>query len=246
MKILSQKNIWQEYGYDRFLASMEQAGVELQEVNVIPFTKHFDEEPKWIPDYIFGSGRFVNLCREKNYPTFPSFNPVEYDIFPWEKWINNEGYATTWGCLEITQPVFVKPFTEKFFTGLVIETQADKEKVQLATSFIGNEDDEMVLVAPTKPIAMEVRYFVLNGTLITGSISRKYGRVEHTAVDPSHDSYSAAQRILDSGIRLPKGFVLDVGSVNGEWKIVELNNLNSAGLYKCDTDAIVRALEIML
>lgn len=225
---------------------MENAGVELQEVHVIPFSENFDEEPKFVPDYIFGSGRFVKLCRARNFPTFPSFNPVEYDIFPHEKWINNEGYATNWGSLEIKEPVFIKPFTEKFFTGLVLENQNDKEKVQLATSFIGNEYDEMVLVAPVKPIKMEVRYFVLNGTLITGSISRKYGRVEHIAVDPSHDSYSAAQQILDSGIKLPKGFVLDVGLVNGEWKIVELNNLNSAGLYKCDTDAIVRALEMML
>jgi hypothetical protein len=38
-------------------------------------------------------------------------------------------------------------------------------------------------------------------------------------------------------------FVLDLGLVGDTWRIVELNNVNSSGIYECDTDAIVRAFK---
>ena len=45
---------------------------------------------------------------------------------------------------------------------------------------------------------------------------------------------------------MPDAYVMDLGLTDDGWKIVELNNLNSAGLYECDTDAIIRTLEFSL
>lgn len=41
---------------------------------------------------------------------------------------------------------------------------------------------------------------------------------------------------------IDNAFVMDLGRTGDTWKIVELNNINSAGLYETDTNAIVSAL----
>jgi hypothetical protein len=243
MKIISQSNIWGEYGYDRFCQSIIDAGIEHQFVDVIPFTESFRTEVDFIPDYIFGSGRFVNICRVKNFPTFPSFGPIELDIFPKELWINGDGYECLWKDLKIDSDKFIKPFTEKFFTGILVNSQSDIEKIQLATSFIEDEGEERVWVSSPKNIKQEIRFFILHGNLITGSVYKNNGIGHHISIDYNHPSWNVCQDFMkDVPKEYKNSFALDLGLVDGEWKIVEMNNLNSSGLYKCDTDALVRAL----
>ena len=40
-------------------------------------------------------------------------------------------------------------------------------------------------------------------------------------------------------------YVMDIGLVDGEYKVVEINTLNSAGFYASDMGAVVRALEAL-
>lgn len=255
MKILLQKNIWNEYGYDVFCQALVDADIECQLVGVIPFTDEFTEHIDFVPDLVFGSGRFVNICRSKNFPTFPSFGPIEPNLIPLHHWINGEGHSVKWKDIKINSPKFIKPFTEKFFTGLLVESQEDLDKVQLATSFIENEDDELVWIADPKAIKIEVRFFVLYGEIVTGSIYKINGVGNHQALNYDHPAWKACQDILsdwereDCSLKICRpdtidGFVIDLGLVDNEWKVVELNNLNSAGFYRCDTDAIVRRIKL--
>ena len=250
MHVLLQKNIWGEYGYERLIKSFDDAGTSYEEVHVVPFTMEFDKPVEQKPDLVFGSGRFVNICRDKGFPTFDSFPPIDSLLFPRKLWVNGEGEWTTWGELKITEPVFIKPFTEKFFTGLVVEHQSDLNKVQLATSFIDKEEDEAIWVAPIVRIYKEARFFIVGGQIVTGSIYKENGKVNHYRVSESDDAWSAAKTIMTNcgyaNLYIPDAFVLDIGLTDDGWKIVELNNLNSAGLYECDTDAIVRAFTIFL
>ena len=244
MHFLLQKNIWGEYGYDRFVDSVIRAGISYQMVNSIPFTEEFDEEITHEPDHCFGSTRFINVCRKKGMKVFPTFYPGAFEMFPKEHWINGDGYVSKWGELDITRPVFIKPFTEKFFTGKVVEQNSDLEQIQLSTSFIEDEKEELIMVSECVNIKTEVRFFVLNGGVITGSGYRSDGNAHHFKISCLHPSWGAAEAILKSVIKgdVDAGFTLDLGLVEGEWKIVELNNLNSAGFYESDTDALVRAI----
>lgn len=244
MIALVQKNIWGEYGYDRFINALHQQDVEVVETGLIPFTTEFVDPVDVFPDYCFGSTRFVHVCREKGFPTFPSYSPNRFDIFPKENWLNYSDRVCKLGELKIEEPCFVKPFTEKFFTGLVVESNEDLDKIQLTTSFIENEKDELVLVSPVKKIDMEVRFFVLNGEVITGSVYREKGLVKHSRVYSFHSSFLTCKEML-SKATTNESFVLDLGLVEDSWKIVELNNLNSAGFYESDVDALVRALKVL-
>lgn len=243
MNILLQKNIWNEYGYTRLINSFIDIGANIQEVNVIPFTETFSEEIHIIPDYIFGSNRFTNICRNLGYPVFKTFDPIER-FYPSELWLNSNGYDCKWKDIKIDEPKFIKPYTEKFFTGRIVESQEDLSKVQLATSFISDENEEIVRVSDIVKIEKEIRWFIINGAPITSSFYKINGNVKHTNNDLFEESLSFVKNVLSYGC-IDDAFVLDCGLANDEWKIVELNNINSSGIYECNTDAIVTALKYL-
>ena len=252
-KWLFQKNIWNEYGYDRFLNSVQEAGIPYEEVHLIPFTDTFDREIDFVPKYVFGSNRFINVCRAKGFPTFNSFKPIE-DFYLEIEWVNGAGHDITWGNLnslssdQLWRSFFVKPYTEKFFTGKVCESVDDLQKIQLATSFIGNEDDEIVRISPAVNIRDEVRFFIVGGEIISASLYKIKGINKQARIDESHIAWQRCKQLIRDYGCLDDAFVMDLGLV-GEmthshyWKIVELNNINSAGLYETDTDAIVNAFK---
>jgi hypothetical protein len=247
MKWVLQKNIWNEYGYHRFEDSISKEGIDFDIVNLIPFTETFSNVINFTPTHIFGSGRFVNVCRKLGYPTYKSFKPIE-DFYPKELWINGEGEDIKWGDLpnyDYSIPKFIKPYTEKFFTGKMIESVNDLDKVQLASSFITDDDEEMVRISDAVNISHEVRFYVIGGDVVTGSYYRVNGQTSHMVCPYATDSYVKCRQIIENHGSIDDAFVIDLGRVNNEWKIVELNNINSSGLYECDTDAIVRAFKIL-
>jgi hypothetical protein len=212
---------------------------------VIPFTNEFQEEVDFIPDHIFGSTRFVNICRDKKYNTFKSFQPIE-DFYPKDLWINGEGVKMKLGEItheNLSYPLFFKPFTEKFFTGKLIEKKSDLDKIQLSTSFIPDENEELIWISPPKNIKVEYRFFIFGGEIATASSYK--GTTKNSRIHPDHDCWNAVKNILSAHGNIDKGFAMDMGFVDGEYKIVELNNINSSGIYDADTDAFVRYLEIM-
>lgn len=241
---LLQSNIWNEYAYTRFIGSLANNSIEYEVVDVVPFTETFKQEVDYTPTQVFGSGRFVNICRGRGFPTFKSFHPLEpfYDA---SVWVNGDGRDIRWGEVpdaDLEYPCFIKPYTEKFFTGMVLEAAADCQKVQLATSFIDDESREMVRVSPAHDIAEEIRFYIIGGTVVSGSCYKVKGVPKQYRVDHSHPAWQACRDIISTGV-IDEAFVMDLGRISDTWKIVELNNINSAGLYETDTDAIVSALK---
>lgn len=242
MKVLVQKNIWQEYSYDRFLESMNKCGIEYKEVNIIPFTKTFSEPVYFTPDYIFGSTRFVYVCRNLGYPTFPGFD-ARPGFYPKELYIN-DGETMRWGDVKIDSPKFVKPlYAEKFFTGRIFENQEDLEEVQLTTSFIDNESDVLVIVSNPVNIIEEYRFFCIGGKISTASLYKIRGENKRIRIDRTHNSWKFLEKITNKYGYIEDGFVIDIGLLSsGEYKIVELNCIHSSGLYDIDTDILCKDL----
>lgn len=247
---LLQSNIWQEYAYDRFVSSLIAEGdVDLAMVDVIPFTEDFKTPVDFIPRHVFGSNRFVEICRSKGFPTFKSFAPYE-EFYDNKHWLNSSGKDMCWGDLKhitTSGPLFIKPYREKFFTGMVLETLSDLNKVQLATSFVENVDDELVRVSKAQTIYTEVRFYIINGQPITASVYKESGRGKQYELPDCSPAWNACRNILQEGA-IDKAFVMDLGLTSKDdsytnWKIVELNNINSSGLYKANTDALIKAFK---
>ena len=103
-----------------------------------------------------------------------------------------------------------------------------------------NKNTEIV-VSSIKQIYNECRLFIVDGKVVTASMYKAGNRVMG---DPNVD-----QRYLDftqemTDIWSPSiGFVMDVADTPNGLKIIEINNLNSAGFYACDTFKIIDSIE---
>lgn len=237
MKVLLQNDLLTN---ERVLNSIKKLGHEYQEVQVIPFTDSFVEEVKFAPDLVFGSVRFVDICRKRGYPTFKSFSPIPR-FYPSEFWLNY-GKVVKWGELTLDRPMFIKPFREKWFTGQVVNCHEDLGKIQLGYS--PNEHDEPIWVCETNEIEMEYRFFIVNGKVATGS---SYKPTRGRITPGSHMVEIVNSLIRKFGVP-DTAFALDMAWAHDyrghlSWYIIELNNINAAGVYESDTDALIRELE---
>lgn len=145
-------------------------------------------------------------------------------------------------------PIFVKPIREKLFTGLVLESAADVDKIQIGISGVEDLDSEQVIVAPYKHILSEARFFIVGGKITTGSFYRRYGRPERINADTVEgvEERQFVSYLIESFGCPDDGFVIDVAKIyhdrTVEFKIVELNNLNSAGIYQSNVDSLTTHL----
>lgn len=248
-KWLLQNNIWQEYDYNRFVDSIRNAGIDFSMVDLIPFTENFVQDVDFIPDMVFGSNRFVEVCRSYGMKTFKSFDPIEL-FYPEEYWLNGEGSDMKIKDLKnllTSGDIFIKPYREKLFTGTVISTCLDLDKIQFATSFVDDLEDEKIRVSSAVKLYQEARFYIIGGVPISASVYRDRGQAKQFELPPESGAWTKCKEILKHG-SIDDAFVMDLGLTNKvnkpeNWKIVELNNINSTGLYKTNTDAIVSALK---
>jgi hypothetical protein len=103
-----------------------------------------------------------------------------------------------------------------------------------------------VLVSDPVSWQTEFRFFILNRAIATFSIYARDGNLEQYA-SPEEQSEAQAfcQKILsDDAIAAPPAWVLDVGYIeNSSWAIVEPNPVSSSGIYQCDPDKVLDALQ---
>ncbi|MNV48256.1 hypothetical protein D3C71_1401530 [compost metagenome] len=100
--------------------------------------------------------------------------------------------------------------------------------------------DIEVMFAPCKLIYTEIRFFVVDGVIITASQYRSAGHLYVTA-----DIEPAAINFVNSLVRRwnpSRAYVLDIALTPDGYKVVELNNVTSSGFYGCDVVKIVNAL----
>jgi hypothetical protein len=143
---------------------------------------------------------------------------------------------------------FVRPCEDlKAFTGQVFEMQAlaDWQKSviggEVSTRSLQLTCETPIVIAQTKFIYREWRFFVVGGRVISGSQYRDaYGRRDDADVD--EDVWKFAQKMVD---RWQPGdcFVIDIASTEDSLKVIEINCFNGSGLYKCDTAKIFTAVE---
>ena len=241
-KAIAQKQIWHEYGYQNYLEEFKKVW-DLTEVQVIPFTKTINPEPDFVPELVMGSGRLITIARNRGWSTFETFDPVEFDIFPKELWLNRDGWeAKLEEYNEDPRELFVKPYTEKLFTAGVT-----KENTSIFNSFQFTKTydeckGERIWVNTCQKIEDEIRLFVVAGELITGSLYKRNGIAQYAQISPIDPDWVRLKDIIHSSNRKELTAVVDVTKVDGEYYIIEMNTLNSSGVYESDYAALARAL----
>lgn len=249
MYYVIQENTFREENYDLLVKTIESMGLDYEIVQVLPYTDEMEYKTDRKDVFIFGSLKIARIA--KNFGWYPASlmnDNHDYEVYKnyyKENLLNYDSVIHNFSddIIFDTEYKFIRPCLDtKIFTGGVFnkdEWEAKKEIV-LNHSKIVNSDTKIQVAEPTN-IYKEIRFWVVDGEVITGSQYRLGGRV---CYDKLYDEPAKefAQAMVDK-FQLAKAFVIDVCLVSDGWKIVEAGCINCAGFYHADLYKVIVALE---
>ncbi|OEJ57781.1 hypothetical protein BGM19_07160 [Streptomyces agglomeratus] len=137
----------------------------------------------------------------------------------------------------LRRPAFVKPPNDKGFPARVYPDGSGLPGPDAV------DDDTPVLVSDIVSFTAEYRLFVLDGEIVTGSRYAVRGELDVVRLerDPLQEEVLgfASQLFAPGAPPLPSAVVVDVGTVDGRWAVVEANHGWASGQYACDSDAVL-------
>lgn len=157
----------------------------------------------------------------------------------------------------INEPMFIRPTEDtKSFSGTIM---TEKELRKWKDSIVALDDvkfsplnkDTTIMISKVKHIYSEYRFFVVDGEIVTGSVYKVgYRIVSHInnlneILGPDEEIISTTQKMIDKW-QPARAFVIDMAKTPEGTKIIEINNINSAGFYSSDTCKIVDSIEKMV
>jgi hypothetical protein len=137
------------------------------------------------------------------------------------------------------KPLFIRPLKDnKLFTGRVFKNEDfNILKYDMSNTAL----EEYVILSEPKLIESEYRLFIVDKKIVSGSLYKLRGQVIWSDFIDSTILNFANEMISKWSPAI--AYTLDIALINKEPKIIEINNINSAGLYKSDVSKIVDAIE---
>lgn len=241
--------------------SIRRLGLSFTEVKVIPFAHEIvppEDDPKALdriegPIVVIGGLSLAKAALAKGWKpgAWADPNTFQFDVqrnHYGEHMFNHQ--ATVCKLKHITKRwdrFFIRPNSDsKSFTG-ELNTWDEfciwRQQIQALGECWGKtvNMNDLVVMAPVQEIAAEYRLFVVDGKVVTGS---RYKMGTNVIYDRLVDD--DVLKFADKIIRLfspADAFALDIATTPaGDHKVLEINSLNSAGLYDADTMLLVHAL----
>jgi hypothetical protein len=113
----------------------------------------------------------------------------------------------------------------KTFTGLVVNSEIPTDLYR----------DELLMLAPVKPVELEWRFVISKGSVLTQS---PYGDILDSGPH-MEEAKEFAKAVITTDYDPAPMWTLDICRSEGAYKVVEVNSLLSAGWYNCDIAKIV-------
>lgn len=136
---------------------------------------------------------------------------------------------------------FVKPDTdEKQFAGTITDPRKYPFFIEGMLAHEWVTRDFEVCVSPIRDIGIEWRLPVVDGKVVDYSIYRQYRQVM-----PSREIYQEVLDVAAGAIARHNPvpvYVIDIGQVDDQLRVIEYNGFNSSGLYACDVGNVVDAV----
>ena len=140
---------------------------------------------------------------------------------------------------------FIKSASDKSFPARVYAAGTDLPREEILPH------DQPVLIAEPVRWTVEFRFFVLDGTIATGSVYIRGGGLAEAEdgswpaeSEDTEAAHNFAPRVVaDQAAAVPAAVVLDVGQIAGYgWAVVEANSAWGSGLCGCDPTKVLAAL----
>ncbi len=260
MHHIVQDNLFGEFGFVTLINALEAQSVPYTIVKVVPFLHELEPAVDIDgPVMVWGATTLGHIAKTKGW-TPGQFKNDNFDMrVLHEKYgnhmLNDDAKFCTFAELDFEGEMFVRPVHDsKTFSGEVIASEnmaAWKAKVLPISNdgFSTLASDTVVMYAAPKDIELEARFFVVAGKVITGSSYRSLGRqIMYQCVENNNPllrpALDFAQEMTDLWSPAD-AFVLDIGQVNGRYKVVEINCINNAGFYASNMGTVIKAIENM-
>ena len=241
MKFLIQENLFSDI-HDRKLLDiltkydLEYHLVKSNEESLLPFK---DSE-----SFCFGSVKLARIAKEYNLKPGSFFNEnhdylVYSEKYGKENMLNGDSLITTIKQFEFpkNESLFIRPTKDsKIFTGKVFNMYDWEEMIASNTRL----EDNTIQVSKPKDIQQEVRNFIVNGKVITSSYYRLGSNVYHQ--ECKDDSIIEYAQSMANIYNVADGYVMDIAMIGNEYKIVEINCLNSAGFYDINMEKLIESI----
>lgn len=257
-----QNNLWDEHGWEDLRDSVVRLGLPFTEVKVIPFVHELipaEGSPEALdslqdPIVVVGSTSLVKAAQKRNWKPGAWLDPktFRFDVqqYYYDRHMFNYG-----AIVERLKNVphrwnrfFIRPNDDtKSFAGEINtwEQFSDwRQQIQVLGECWGKtvNMDDLVVVAPVRTIAAEYRLFVVDKKIVTGSRYKMGGRLVYDAVIDKPVLVLAEEIIRR--FCPADAFALDFAvDPEGMPYVLEVNCINSAGLYAADTQKLVHALD---
>jgi hypothetical protein len=101
----------------------------------------------------------------------------------------------------------------------------------------------MIQIAIPKTITQEVRFWIVNGKIVTQSTYRRGSFLMYDNI-VDNDAKEFVEKMIQI-FQLAETFTMDVCLVGDSWKIVECGSTACAGFYDADMQKLIMALEDM-
>jgi hypothetical protein len=247
-----QDGLFNETGFHDLTSVLETLELPHTLVKVIPFSHELEPKPEVEnPIVVMGSTTLVKIAKSYGWGPGGWFN----ENFTFEKWrehwgnhlLNADSKVCRFEDINLTECSFIRPVDDlKSFSGMLVYPAEFAEWQQKICRYDDGTitKDTLVTVAKPKIIRTEFRFFVVKGKVITGSIY-KIGSMVLSDANVDQCFYDWAQARVDEW-QPDDAFVIDLANTPNGIKIVEINNLNSAGFYKINVGKLVAAIEELL
>jgi hypothetical protein len=249
-----QNNLYNEASYVSLIETLDRAELPYSIHKIIPFIGEIepDIDINNVPVICMGAYSMRHVAKRKGwYPGVFDLEPFSFDIqlAHWEdNMLNADSKVTKFKDVDFyADEMFMRPIHDsKVFAGKVF-TQDEFDLWRRNVVVLGDDygdslnADTLVQTCSIKEIYKEFRCFVVKGKIVTASLYKEGDRVRYSSVvDEAALSY--AQEMVDMW-QPHEAFVIDVCATSDGYKIVEINTLNSSGMYAIDVPKLVFALE---
>lgn len=224
----------------------DKIGLPIQAVAVAPRQSSLPVDLPCAPLIVHGATTLVRLAvgddrfRHGVFYSSDNFCHSAYQREFGLAYLNHDAEIVTWSqafsSLSTRPGLFVKPPDDlKAFTGFVASEMTLRELLE-KLSRRPEILPKQVVIGARREVDAEWRLFVVGQEIVSGSMYR-----------PSADSYipAALLEFASHAIREWQPapvFVLDVGRVDAQWKIIECNCFNWSRFYNSDVTSIVKAV----
>lgn len=230
------------------LDTLKKFGVEHQ---VWPFGRLYEDFDGCKDTIFYGSFQFADIAKDRCtvFCNLPKLDCLYY--YPrFGNYLLNANYIMLpfgeikrrkeWIVSNFGNEVFIRPSSGgKSFTGKVIKDW-DKD-----LRFIRADPETLVIIAKPVDIAYEWRTVVVEGKVIASSQYKTFGRVVQRETVPEALQY--AQDVLNTVKYSPDPiWTLDICLTNNEFKVLEVGSFSCAGLYACDPEPIIHAVNYIM